>query len=50
MRKIAHFAPGIWVQSECPLDPISRDGVARRGLESPVSEPGLRHVRRDEAR
>jgi len=50
MRKIAHFAPGIWVQFECPLDPISRDGVACRRLESPVGEPGPRHMRRNEAR
>jgi len=32
------------------LHAICRDAVARACLETPIGEPGLRHVRRDEAR
>jgi hypothetical protein len=48
--KVAHFTSGIRVQSECPLDAVARGGIPFCRLETPVGEPGLSHVRREEAR
>ena len=39
MCEAAHLSSGIGGQCEAPFDAISRDGITRHRLETPVSQP-----------
>jgi hypothetical protein len=50
MCEAAHLSSGIGVQGEAPFDAIGREAAAHAWLETPIREPGLCHVRGNEAR
>ena len=50
VREAADFSSRVWVPFKAPLNPIGGAAAACNRLETPVGEPGRRHLLRQIAR